>query len=62
MRDRRILPQDIHRLDRRRTCTARLLVAAAGEQRTERKDHSDKNAKTFLVLKQIKDLLFPIPH
>ena len=61
MCQRRVLPQNIHRLDRCRACTACLLIATAGQKCPEREDHSDKNTETFSAFKQIKNLLFPFP-
>ena len=61
MREWCVLAQNIHRLDGRRTRAPLLTTATAGQKSAQRKDHSDKNAKTFSAFKQIKNLLFPIP-
>ena len=62
MREWCVLAQNIHRLDGRRTRAPLLTTATAGQKSAQRKDHSDKNAKPFFMLKQVKNLLFPIPH
>ena len=59
---RRVLTQDIHRLDSCRPRTASLLTAASAQKCSEYEDRSKKSAKTFSVLKQTKNLLYYIPH
>ena len=62
MRERRILLQDIHRLDLGRTRTA-LLPAAAPCHEYAAYEHRNKCKYALLDAKQIKNLLFvPFPR
>ena len=56
---RRILPQNIHRLDGSGTCATLLFPAAACEYHAECQCSGSKCAKSFPRLKQINNLLFP---